>query len=269
MFLPVRAPRAPVYSWRVVAAGISYLMFAVAASLPALLALCLKIAPLSPRRRQRITRDSIRHLCRFYMNFMQWLGLMRYQVVNQHPGPVCGQLIVANHPTLIDALFVMALLPDVCCIAKPGLARNPFTRLTLAQAGFLVSDDDDLVARVGDRLAAGENVLIFPEGTRNSSDFELDFKRGAANLAVLCNCPILPVVIRSSPRVLQKDDKWYQLPAQRPHLHIAIDPGLTLADCIDTGEPRTRQYRTLTRYLRQYFLTRLSEPMDKADKMLQ
>ena len=269
MFLPVNAPRVPVFSWRVVAAGISYLMFAVAASLPALLALCLKIAPLCPRQRQSITRDSIRHLCRFYMDFMQWMGLLRYQVVNQHPGPVRGQLIVANHPTLIDALFVMALLPDVCCIAKPGLARNPFTRLTLAQAGFLVSGDEDLVGQVGARLAAGENVLIFPEGTRNSSDLELDFKRGAANLAVLCDCPLLPVVIRCSPRVLQKDDKWYQLPAQRPHLHITIEPGLVLADCIDTEAPRTRQYRTLTRYLRHYFLARLTEPLDQADKMLQ
>ncbi|TGD72662.1 1-acyl-sn-glycerol-3-phosphate acyltransferase [Mangrovimicrobium sediminis] len=266
--MPLAAPRAPLLSWRVLAAGICYLIFAVAASIPAALALGLKILPLDSTRRQRITRDSIRYLCRFYMNFMQLAGLLRFTVTDRSTAPVAGHVIVANHPTLIDALFVMAYVPDVCCIAKPGLARNIFTRMTLAQAGFLVADADDLMEQACARLHAGENVLIFPEGTRNTSDLELDFRRGAANLAVLADSPVLPVVIHCRPRILQRGDKWYQLPSERPELDIVIEPELVRGDCIDTSAPRTRQYRTLTRYLREYFHTRLAAAPGAQDKMV-
>ncbi len=266
--MPVSTPRVPVLSWRVLAAGICYLMFAVAASIPAAIALGLKILPMDSARRQRITRDSIRYLCRFYMHFARVAGLLSFTVSDRSQPPVTGHVIVANHPTLIDALIVMACVPDVCCIAKPGLARNIFTRMTLAQAGFLVSDDPDLVEKACKRLHAGENVLIFPEGTRNTSDLELDFRRGAANLAVIADSPVLPVIIQCRPRMLQRGDKWYQLPSERPQLDILIEPGLARGECIDTSAPRTRQYRTLTRYLREYFQARLGTAPGAQDKMV-
>lgn len=254
----VRQPMASVASWRVAAAGLSYALFGIGASIPALVALCLKIVPMSAHRRQTITRHFIGRLSRFYLGFMQAMGLFQYRVIDNHGGEVSGQLIIANHPMLIDALFVMAYLPNVCCIAKPGLARNPFTRLTLVQAGYVVSEVDDLIEQVCRKLRAGENVLIFPEGTRNTSDSELDFKRGAANLAVIAECVILPIVIRCRPRFLQKNEKWYQLPAEQPQISLSIEPSLRVSECIDTTKPRTLQYRDLTHCLREYYRERLS-----------
>lgn len=258
MLLRVTEGRAPLFSWRVAAAALSYLMFAVGASIPALISLFLKIIPMNDERRQRITRRVIRGLCRFYVAVMEGLGLYRLTFINRHRDLIAGQLIVANHPMLLDAIFIMAFLPNVCCIAKPALARNPFTGLTLKQAGFLISEEMDLVERVTAKIQNGENVLIFPEGTRSRYDTELAFKRGAANLAVLGECPILPVVLSSTPSVLQKHQKWYDLPDQRCDIRLTVEPSMRVAECIDVSLPRTRQYRALTDYLRQFFLQRLS-----------
>ncbi|WP_245395071.1 hypothetical protein [methane-oxidizing endosymbiont of Gigantopelta aegis] len=36
-----------------------------------------------------------------------------------------GQLIVANHPTLIDIVFLISRIPYACCIVKDSLWHNP------------------------------------------------------------------------------------------------------------------------------------------------
>lgn len=248
--------------WRVVAAGFSYGLFGLGASLPAIVAIVLLILPCSQARRQKLTRASIRYLCRFYVNLMQWLWLYRYRVDWRNDANLSGHLVIANHPMLIDALFVMAFIPNVCCIVKPALARNPFTKLTVRVAGFIVADDENLLNQACQALARGENLLIFPEGTRNEFDTQLEFKRGAANIAVIAQCPILPVVFYCTPRMLQKGERWYQLPDNPAEIIILIEPSLHVGQCVDTSEPRTRQYRSLTRFLKAYYQQHLASPAE-------
>lgn len=259
MLLYVDPTPARILSLRVLGAGICYTVFGLGAPLPALVSVVLRLTPMSVDRRQRITRWFIAGLSRFFIELMQFFRLYRYELVVNNTTSQQGQLIVANHPMLIDALFVLAYLPNVCCIAKPGLAQNPFTRLTLAQAGYVVSNSTDLVEQVCQKLAQGENVLIFPEGTRNLYHTQLDFRRGASNLAIIAGCKILPVVFYTWPRVLQKGQKWYQIPKARAVIRVVIEQSLNLQECIDTSVPRTKQYRALTQYLRNYYLERLSE----------
>lgn len=244
--------------WRVIAAGFSYTLFGIGASLPALVSLVLFVVPCSQPRRQRITRACIRLLCRFYVNLMQLLWLYRYRVRWHGGADIRGHLVVANHPMLIDALFVMAYVPNVCCIVKPALANNPFTRLTIKAAGFIAASDDDLLTQACAVLDRGENLLIFPEGTRNDYDDQLAFKRGAANIAVIAGCPVLPVVFYCAPRMLQKGQKWYQLPEDPAQILMLVEPSIRVSDVIDTSLPRTRQYRLLTDYLIRYYQRRIN-----------
>ncbi len=239
--------------WRVAAAGLCYILFAIGASLPALVSLVLFIVPCLQQSRQRITRACIRYLCRFYVNLMQWLWLFRYRVRWHNKAAIKGHLVIANHPMLIDALFVMAYVPNVCCIVKPALAGNLFTRLTIKAAGFIAASDDDLLSQACAVLERGENLLIFPEGTRNDFDDQLAFKRGAANIAVMANCPILPVVFYCTPRMLQKGEKWYQIPDDPAQITMLVEPSISVAESIDTSFSRTRQYRLLTDFLIDFY----------------
>ncbi|MBX2847752.1 MAG: 1-acyl-sn-glycerol-3-phosphate acyltransferase [Acidiferrobacterales bacterium] len=246
--------------WRICAAGISYTVFAVVVFVPALHMLWLSLLPIDRQTKQAKLRRSIKGLCRFYIAFMQFLGLMDYRLKRHRDElkqPVKGHLVIANHSMLIDALFILAYVDDLCCVVKHQLTINPFTRLVVSFAGYISNSSEDFVEQASAKLAAGENVLIFPEGTRNTYNTQLEFKRGAANIAVISQCPVLPIIVLPKPRALQRNERWYQLPAKKSLIQLHINKALLLHDCIDTSLPRTLQYRRLTEFWRNYYLTQI------------
>ncbi|MBL4672264.1 MAG: 1-acyl-sn-glycerol-3-phosphate acyltransferase [Arenicella sp.] len=249
--------------WRIAAAGLSYVVFGVGASLPGLYILFLALVPMEQSVKQRKVRNAISCLCRFYVNFMQFLGLFSFTVTRARDQDIEGHLVISNHAMLIDALFILAYVDNLCCVVKSDLCRNPFTRIPVRLAGYIPNNHDELIDIAKRKLEAGENILIFPEGTRNKSDFQLEFKRGVANIAVASNAPILPIVVTCTPRVLGKGEKWYQLPSVKSRISIRFDPSLRALDCIDATLPRTLQYRYLTRWLRDYYFRELSLLLDQ------
>lgn len=244
--------------WRIVAAGISYIVFGAGASLPGVYILFLAVLPMDRATKQRKVRNVIQKLCWFYLKIMQFLGCFKYELEGEPPKNVAGHLVVSNHSMLIDALFVLAYVENICCVVKASLCHNPFTRIPVKLAGYIANNDEMLVDLASRRLELGENVLIFPEGTRNQSDLQLDFKRGASNIAIISAAPILPLVLCSMPRVLCKGQKWYQLPTKKPKIVMQFNKVLKIDDCIDITEPRTRQYRQFTQWLREYYVKAVS-----------
>ncbi|XP_008500145.1 1-acyl-sn-glycerol-3-phosphate acyltransferase alpha isoform X1 [Calypte anna] len=114
-------------------------------------------------------------------------------------------ILVLNHQTSLDIMVMMEILPDRCApIAKKEiLYMGPFG-LACWLAGLIFIDRKKkeeaitILTEVADTLKK-ENlrVLIFPEGTRNHGGSMLPFKRGAFQLAVKAQVPIIPVVISS------------------------------------------------------------------------
>ena len=73
-----------------------------------------------------------------------------------------GLLVLANHPTLIDVVCLISLLPNADCVVKRAVACNPFMRGPVRAAGYISNDDgaglvDDCVAAVH----AGGTLVIF------------------------------------------------------------------------------------------------------------
>lgn len=244
--------------WRICAAGISYICFGLGAFLPGIYIFFLAIIPMDKDTKQLKVRNSIKVLCRFYINIMQFLGLMNYYIEGPVPDNLRGHMVISNHSMLIDALFGLAYIDNLCCVAKGALFSNPFTRIPIRLAGYIANDDPNLISVAGDKLTKGENILIFPEGTRNTSDLQLDFRRGAANMAVINNAPLLPITICCIPRALSKEDKWYQLPDVKSKIIMRFDHPIKITDHIDVSSPRPRQYRQLTSALRDYYAKAIS-----------
>ena len=244
--------------WRIAAAGICYVVFAIGAFIPGIYVFLIAIFPNQKDIKQAKARRAIQRLCRFYVNFMQFIGVISFQIERNYHGPIEGNLVISNHSMLIDALFVLAYVDNLCCVVKEQLCHNPVTRIPVRLAGYVSNSATDLLEQTSSKLAAGENVLIFPEGTRNNYDTQLDFKRGAANIAVISDCPVLPLVIKAMPRTVQKGESWYQLPTVKSRILIRINHPLKTEDCIDTSLPRTLQYRRLTDYWHQYYLKEIN-----------
>jgi 1-acyl-sn-glycerol-3-phosphate acyltransferase len=132
-------------------------------------------------------------------------------------------LILANHPTLLDIVFLMAFVRRADCIVKSGLWRNPFMRGPVKAAGYIRNDHgvgllDACIAAIG----RGENLVIFPEGTRTSSDGAIKLKRGAAHIAVRSACRVAPVLIRCAPPMLVKGNRWWRLPSKRVRYRFEV-----------------------------------------------
>ena len=88
-------------------------------------------------------------------------------------------LFVANHSSYIDIEVFSSLIP-VCFIAKAEVASWPFfgTLARLQRTVFVdrrpgsTADQRDAIA---DRLAAGDNLMLFPEGTSDDGNRTLPF----------------------------------------------------------------------------------------------
>lgn len=260
------------YCRRTVAAWVCYLLFAVGALLPGIYILVLALVPIGKPAKQRKVRNAIQRLCRFYVDLMEAFDLYDYKLEDQNgialakrqSRSIEGHMVISNHTMLIDALFGLAYVDNLCCVVKGSLLLNPFTRVPVKLAGYIPNNHEQLVELAAAKLNAGENILIFPEGTRNQYDLQLDFKRGAANIAVISQAPILPIVLCCSPRALCKGDKWYKIPRIKSKVVMQFHPVLKIEDCIDTSQPRTRQYRQLTLWLRNYYLDAVSRVVKTA-----
>ncbi len=133
-----------------------------------------------------------------------------------------GVVLVANHPSLIDVVLLVSLVPRTLYVAKSALRRSPF--LGAIVRATALPDDATLPDVAAPYLKAGWNVLIFPEGTRTpfkggiggmGAGGGMVLKRGAAQLALRANAPIVCVRERLSRRILAKGQKPWDMGAER------------------------------------------------------
>lgn len=144
----------------------------------------------------------------FFEFVMRSLGLIKVRRVNVNPDRR-GSVIVANHPTLIDIVLLIASYKNSVCVVKEALARNFFLRPIISQMLInLGSGGKEVVDDSVKAIKEGYNVIIFPEGTRSDAS-NLKIHTGAARIALKANCEILPVKIACEPLILGKTQKWY------------------------------------------------------------
>ncbi|MBE3023122.1 1-acyl-sn-glycerol-3-phosphate acyltransferase [Janthinobacterium sp. BJB1] len=241
--------------WRIFATGLSFAAFGVGGLLLRVLVFPM-LHVLVWRREARIAgaRAIIRWSFRFYIGLMRLLGVLRYDLRGLDKLERGGLLILANHPTLIDTIFLMAYVKQADCIVKSDLWNNPFTRGPVRAAGYINNTGGaELVEACLASLARGNNLIIFPEGTRTPRSGEILLKRGAANIAVRGRRDVTPVLIRCLPRTLGKGEQWWRVPARRAHFEIAVQDDLAIDEFTGGGASDVLAARTLTNHLQHYF----------------
>ena len=127
----------------------------------------------------------------------------------KHLGRLRGCLIVANHASHLDALVLAAAMPlgrvnrtrSLC--AKDYFFAHPVKRTIaffLANTIPMERDrfDAPAVAFCRKRLAEGDNIIMFPEGTRSPDGRLGPFKGGVGLLALRYGLPVVPALIRGA-----------------------------------------------------------------------
>jgi hypothetical protein len=183
------------HAWRVFGTGLSFAAFGLGGLLLGVLVMPVLLLMRDPVVRRRRARRGPGRLCQPPAADAR-AGVMTYQIEGGERLQRDGLLVLANHPTLIDVVCLISLLPNADCVVKRAVACNPFMRGPVRAAGYISNDDgaglvDDCVAAVH----AGGTLVIFPEGTRSVPGQPPRLQRGAANIAVRGRLDITPVRI--------------------------------------------------------------------------
>lgn len=203
-------------------------------------------------RRRRIQR-AMQQTFRLFVWLMTTLGVVSWEVRNRQRLLRPGQLVVANHPTLIDVVLLMSLMPQVDCVVKASLFRNPFLRWPVSWAGYIPNRNSaNLIEECAAALRAGRSLIVFPEGTRTIPGEPLKLQRGAAQIALAAGCEVLPVGIACRPLMLTKREPWYRVPPQAGHWVLEVGETIRPAD-FGHGDGQAMAARRLTRHFGEVF----------------
>ncbi|MCP4004212.1 MAG: 1-acyl-sn-glycerol-3-phosphate acyltransferase [bacterium] len=246
--------------WRVCGTAFMFAAFGVGAVI-----LALVVVPLSGRlTRGEVRRDLLaqRWIQRSFALFVRLGVLIRVWKTSHHgmqhlaEGP---SLVVANHPTLMDVVFLLAFMPQADCVVKRAAWSNPALRGIVRAAGYIPNDSSEtLVEACADRLRAGRSVVLFPEGSRSPDCGLRSFRRGMAHIALRSGCRIVPVVIDCDPPALKKGQPWYALPNETFHYTFSVGSPTYAKDLVDADLAPSVAARRISSWMRNYFEARLN-----------
>jgi len=223
--------------------------------------LCLTLFPIITffSRDYLQSRDRVRLIIRrtfkTYLITLEFLGVINLKVINlEDVQKLKGTLIICNHPTLLDVVIIMAHLKNIQCVVKKELWSNPFLGGVVRAAGYLRNDLDpeEFYKDCKDQLDRGENILIFPEGTRSSPGEPIKLHRSLGNLAIAAGVNIQSLTLNCTPITLVKGEKWYHIPLSCPVFHLSRGQ---FFNCKTYREdlPRSLRVRALVRDIQHYY----------------
>jgi 1-acyl-sn-glycerol-3-phosphate acyltransferase len=222
----------------------------------------LRLASASPALAARRARVVIRHSFGALVALLRWGGVMRVEARNlealRHVGPA---LVLANHPSYLDIVVLIAHIPDAVCVVKSAVWWNPFFGGVVRAAHYVRNDEPDrLIEQCAASLAEGKPLVIFPEGTRTAPGEPLHFVRGAAHIALKSGAAIQPVVLRCDPPAFTRTGHWYEQPPHGFRLTIEAMPRIGAGALLEAEQATGFKPRALTRALERFFASHLETP---------
>lgn len=242
------------YIWRLFGQAVSFTVFGIGGVLiPVIAAPIIRLSSKDTAKRQRMGRQVIHNAFRVYIHFMRFIGLFDWEI--NHPERLQRRnlLVLANHPTLLDVVFLVAVIPHADCIVKASLKSNFAMGSFIKLTGFIANDQDPelILENARQSINNGGALIIFPEGTRSTPGQPLNFQRSAANIAIRAQQAITPVTIRCTPITLSKQHRWYDTNNQKTTIKLNVGSDIS----VETYKllPPSLAARKLTRNLERYF----------------
>src|SRR5258706_14468094 len=150
--------------------------------------------------------------------------------------------------------ILLSLLQRADLIVTAAWGDNPFLRGCVEGAGYLRAERGAVMVRHAiERLRAGRVLVVFPEGSRTPPEGLREFERGAAQIALLAGCDIVPVVISVHPRTLMRGQPFVDVPQRCPAWRVEVGARIHPAEFKRSGESSSAAAQRLTAALEDYF----------------
>ncbi len=265
--------------WRIVATGFCFACFGLGGVFLTLFIFPLQKLFIKEQGKQKqAARKTVHYTFKFFIGLMTFTGVFSFDLARAKKlSEMNGRLVLANHPSLIDVVVLISIIPNADCVVKAHLFSNPFLRGVVKNTGYISNaDPEGLLIDCQASLAAGNNLIIFPEGTRTKPAQEIKFQRGAANIALRClsgkakvkgriensddsgfNSGIGTVLIQVKPTTLTKSEPWYKVPEHKAQFSAELIENSLISPSFDKSNI-SKQVRLYNQVLERFFVEALA-----------
>jgi 1-acyl-sn-glycerol-3-phosphate acyltransferase len=139
-------------------------------------------------------------------------------------------LAVSNHVSYTD-IIILAALDSYVFITSVEMGNNVFLGNITRSGGCLFTDRKKFVSlpkeieKFANTIKQGFKLMLFPEGTSTNGEAVKDFRKSLFQVAVLANCPVLPICIKYKTldgKAIKADNRdliyWYGDMEFAPHI---------------------------------------------------
>lgn len=238
------------YIWRIMAKLSSFAVFGIGSLIlfTAIFPILHLISGFSAVRFRRITRKFISRTFVVFVKYMEIVGEMKLTISHKELlNGARSKVIIANHPSLLDVVILISLIPNADCIVKGSLVDNRFISGIIRNLYIPNTlPFEKQLETAASSMQEGNNLIIFPEGTRSKPNEPWVFKKGAARFAIFSKNDIIPVYFGGNEKIgLRKHDKMLSHhPTQRHLYNLEVLPQISVAPFLDM--PATKSAIHLT-----------------------
>lgn len=190
---------------------------------------------------------------KFFVKVATILGGIRLTVENKEAlVNLRSKVVIANHPSLFDVVILFSLIPNADCIVKGELIQNKFISLIIKNL-YIPNNIpfDEQLEQAKKSMEEGNNLIIFPEGTRSKPNEPWEFKKGAARFALYSKNDVIPIFFGGNEKIgLRKHDKLLQFhPTDIYRFNLKVLDSIPVEEYED--EPMTKSATKLTHKMKE------------------
>lgn len=243
--------------WRLSVCAVGYALFGIGALFIAFIFFpIVHLVNFNKQRAYRQCQFIVYIAFRVFVWYLNAFGLLNFEVTGAHKlKHQTGKIFVANHPTLLDVVFIISLIPQTMCVVKKAAWSNPFLAGIMWGTGYIQNGDPlTLIDNCVENLENGSNLLIFPEATRSVPGQPMKLKRGAASIIAKSKHQVIPVMISCTPVALYKSGKWYDIALEKVNYKITVGNVMDPQPIIEDGAMLSASNRRINKVLRDLLL---------------
>lgn len=198
---------------RSVLSGFCFTVFGLGGIIAGTLIVPIPLLLLNKRNQRSVLSGTVHYLWRAFIWLMCALKLIDVKIQGAEKlKNTRGKIVIANHPSLIDVVILVAKIPRSICVVKGSLFQNIFVKYVIRHVYLSNSmEPETFIKQVSTILDDGYNIIIFPEGTRTIPNKPIHMHRGFAYLHLNSRHDIQPIHIENNPYILGKGHKWYSV----------------------------------------------------------
>lgn len=163
--------------------------------------------------RQKKDRSCLHIIQAVFRFILKVTGAQITVIGHEHVPKDQAVLYIGNHRSFFDILLTYVLCPDLTgYVAKKEMEPIPLLSTWMKDLHCLFLDRENIkegmktILMAIEKVKNGISICIFPEGTRNKGNSELEmlpFHEGSFKIATKARCPIIPIAISNSAEIFE------------------------------------------------------------------